>query len=55
MMHKMYYGNALVVLPVGRKPNWSANISAVMAGLNHCRTTIFSATQDKMRVTDNGQ
>jgi len=47
--------NALVVLPVGRKPNWSANIYAVIASLKHCRTTIFSAIQDKMGVTDIGQ
>jgi len=46
---------AHVVLPVGRKANWSLMVSDGMAGFNHLLTTIFSAMRDRIDATEIGQ
>jgi len=43
---------AHVVLPVGRKANWSLMVSDGMAGFNHLLTTNFSAMRDRIGVTE---
>ena len=46
---------AASVLPVGLNANWSAMTELGMDGCSHFLTTIFSATLDRMGVTEIGR
>jgi len=53
MMHEK--GWALVVLPVGLKANWSEMTSGSVAGKSHFLTTNFSASRERMGVSEMGR
>ena len=47
--------SAQVVLPVGRKANWSLMVLGGMVGYNHLLTMIFSAMRGIICVTEMGR
>jgi len=49
------YIRAQVVLPVGRKANWSSMVLDRMAGYNHLLTMTFSAIREIIGVTEMGR
>ena len=51
----MILTSALVVLPEGRKPNWSSVISPLMEGQRYLRTMILSVILERIEVTEIGR